>query len=203
MRSGLLAACAAMALGATWLMGCAPLPAEVQLTEGFAAPDNPYGRALRQHTRAVELYEGFDTIAKVWATWRTPDLREALVKASARAYRMAKEGEEALRKDEEEAARRGREFHLAVYTPKKQWNDLESPGTLWRLVLELPDGSRSEPLKVRYLVKTDKSAVEYPYVTLWTREYSVLFPLLDEEAVPRGKGTLVMTGPLGTARLEF
>lgn len=202
MRVGRRLALAAVALTTAFLAGCAPLPRDVQLTEPFSAPATSYGEALRRHTRAVELYQGFDTVAKVWATWKTPDLRGELVEASIRAYRLEGEGAAALRSEEEARARRGREFHLSVYTPKKQWNDLESPNTLWRLLLELPDGNRLAPLEVSYRAKTDKSPVEYPYVSPWTREYTVFFPLLDEKAL-QGRGVLLMTGPLGTARFEF
>jgi hypothetical protein len=176
-------------------------PEGVYVAEGFAASGTPYGDALQRHTRKGELYQGVDTVAKAWATWRTPELRRAVAEASIRAYRLEGEEAETLRKEAQSPARPAREFHLALYTPKKQWNDLESPGTLWRLQLELPDGSRLEPVQVFFLAKTDKTLVEYPYVSPWTREYSILFPLLDGE--DQGRGALVLTGPLGTMRFEW
>ena len=68
--------------------------------------------------------------------------------------------------------------------------------------MELPGGARLEPLEVVFLRKTDKSRVEYPYVTPWTREYSLRFPLLEGEE-PHRHLTLVLTGVLGTLRFAY
>lgn len=187
-------------IGAT--AGCgAQLPHGVQLTEGFAVPGTLYGDVLARHTRYAELYQGFDTVAKGWATRETPDLRAALAEASVHAYRLEGAAAEAVREEARTLARGGREFHLALYTPKKQWNDLESPGSLWRVRLELPDDSPLEPASITSLSKTDKSPVQYPYVSPWTREYRILFPA-QEDATARPL-SLVLTGPLGTLRFAF
>lgn len=180
-------------------VGCgARLPSGVRLTEGFASPGTPYGDALTRHTRYAELYEGFDTVAKGWATEKTPDLREALAEASVRAYLLEGAAAEAVREEARTAGRGGREFHLALYTPKKQWNDLEAPESLWRVRLELPGGALVEPTSVTALAKTDKTPVQYPYVNPWTREYAIVFPA----GQPTG-ASLVLTGPLGTLRFDF
>ena len=107
-----------------------------------------------------------------------------------------------MRAEQERAARTAREFHLALYTPLRQLNDLESPGSLWRAFLELPDGERLEPLEVVFVRKTDKSGVEYPYVNPWTREYTLRFPLLGAEE-PHRHLTLVLAGTLGSLRFTF
>ncbi len=189
---------AALALGS----GCATAPEPVQFTGGFAAPDSPYGQALARYTRKVELYDGFATVAKGWATWRSPRFREALVRAAADAYgydaatvarQMARERREAATV---------REFHLALYTPRKDWNDLESPDTLWRAYLELPGGERLTSLAITRVDKSDRQPVAYPYVTPWTREYLLRFPLLEGKETAEHL-TLVLTGPLGRLRFDF
>ncbi len=184
------------------LAGCAAVPRNVFLTEEFAGPSTPYGRALERYTRRAELYRGLDTVAKAWVTWRSPELRQALVETSAAYYRLGPEEADRMRAEQERAGRRVREFHLALYTPAPDWNDLESPDTLWRAVLVLPDGARLEPVRVVRLPKTDKAAVEYPYVTPWTREYSLFFPLLEGEE-RYDHLTLVLSGPLGEMRFGF
>ena len=200
MRSWILAGAGLLlALG---IGGCSAVPEEVHLTRGFADPGTPYGAALARYTRYAELYNGLDTVAKGWATWRSPELREALVESSIAAYRLGPEEAGRLRAEEERAARRVREFHLALYTPAKDWNDLESPDTLWKLSLELPDGTRLVPLQVVHIPKTAKVPVEYPYVSPWTREYTLFFPLLGGRETHRSL-TLVLSGPLGTMRFRF
>ncbi len=189
-------------LAAVLLAGCAAVPKNVFLTQEFAGPSTPYGRALERYTRSAELYQGLDTVAKAWATWRSPELRKALVETSAAYYRLTPEEAERMRAEQERAARRVREFHLALYTPAPDWNDLESPDTLWRAVLVLPGGTRLEPVRVVHLPKTDKSAVEYPYVTPWTREYSLFFPLMEREE-QYAHLTLILSGPLGEMRFAF
>ncbi len=189
-------------LGCVFAWGCGGLPENVYLTRGFASPRTVYGEALVRNTRNAELYEGFDTVAKAWVTWKNDDLRSALLRASVEAYRLAGEDAEALRKEENRAAAHVREFHLALYTPKKQWNDLETPTTLWRLYLRFPDGSRLTPVQIVHLAKSEKNPVEYPYVTPWTREYTVLFPLVEDKET-QAHPTLILTGPLGTMKFDF
>jgi hypothetical protein len=194
-----LAAAGLLAVGGT---GCGRWPPEVQLTPGFAGPESEYGRALARFTRHVELYEGFDTVAKGWATWRTAELRRAAAEASIRAYGLKGAAAEDLLEESATAARRAREFHLALYMPSKGLNDLESPNSLWRLSVELPDGSRLAPVQVVYLRKNEKTEVEYPYVSPWTREYSVTFPLPEGDET-FGHLALVILGPPGKMRFEF
>jgi len=193
---------AAVPLLAAGLGGCASVADEVQLTQRFASPATSYGRALPTYTRHAELYDKLDTVAKAWVTWRTPELRQALLDTTIQAYRLAGAEAETLRLEQERAARRVREFHLSLYTPSKGWNDLESTDTLWRAYLESPSGERVEPVQVIFLPKSDKSAVEYPYVTRWTREYSLFFPRLGESEASEHV-TLTLAGPLGTMRFEY
>ena len=183
-----------------FVMGCG-LPREVALAEGFSDRRTPYGEALALHTRHVELYQGLDTVAKGWATWKSAKLRSSLAEASIRAYGLQGDAADSLRREEERASRLVWEFHLALYTPKKNWNDLESADTLWRFHLELPGGRTLDPVQVVAVSKSDKSPVQYPYVTLWTREYSVFFPKLEggEEPHPR----LILRGPLGKIAFAF
>ena len=108
----------AVLISSSW-PGCGRLPPEVQLTGGFADPESEYGRTLARYTRNVELYDGLDTVAKGWATWRTPALRLAAAEASIHAYGLKGRAAEDLRKEADAAGRRAREFHLALYTPKK------------------------------------------------------------------------------------
>lgn len=182
--------------------GCTAGPEDIRVTRGFASAATPYGALLPRHTRSSELYDALDTVAKGWATWKSPQLRAALAEATIAAFRLEGDAARALRLEEERAGRRVREFHLALYTPKADWNDLESAHTLWKVYLILPGGERWEPVRVIYLPKSDKSAVEYPYVTRWTREYALLFPVLDAGRTDLPP-TLELAGPLGTLRFAF
>jgi hypothetical protein len=189
-------------LSAGLLAACGAVPPAVELTSGYASGTTPYGQLLPRYTREAQLYDGFDTVAKGSATWRSLELRRAAVAASAERYLLDDPATRALLDRQEQEARAAREFHLALYTPHKEWNDLEAPGTLWRAYLELPDGERLEALEVSYLRKTDKARVEYPYVTPWTREYALRFPLSERGETHRHL-TLVLTGALGTLRFAF
>ncbi|NTU59581.1 MAG: hypothetical protein HGA98_00815 [Deltaproteobacteria bacterium] len=198
--SRILGALCAAGLAAAGAGGCG-FSKDLYSTPGFSTPGTSYGEALAAHTRKAELYEGFDTVAKGWVTWQGPELRRALVEANIRAYGLEGAAAEAKRRDEERAGIETLEFHLALYTPKKQWNDLEAGDSLWRLRVDLGDGREVAPSKVTVVPKTDKSPVQYPYVTPWTREYAVVFPK------PEGAGTerpvLVLAGPLGRMKFAF
>ena len=197
--SGALMRATVLCLG---IAGCAAPGSEVRVTQGFASPNTPYGALLLRYTRSAELYEGFDTVAKGWATWRAPELRSALAETAIASYGLVGEPADRMRREEERSARRVREFHLALYTGKSGWSDLESPDSLWRASLELPSGERLAPIQIVRLAKTDRSAVEYPYVTRWTREFSIFFPTVLESQGETGV-TLTLSGPLGTMTFSF
>ncbi len=186
-----------LAAAVAGVVGCAG----VRLAPDFAASGG-YARALAHHTRAAELYQGFDTVAKGWATWKSPGFRAALAEASAAAYALSPGAAADLGRDEGSAGQRVREFHLALYTPKADWGDLAGLESLWRAYVELAGGSRLEALQVKAVPKSDRAPVAYPYVTRWTREFTLTFPLLDptEAALPP---TLVLAGPLGELRFAF
>jgi hypothetical protein len=181
---------------------CASLDDSVYHATGFAERGTPYGQVLERYTRRAELYDEFSTVAKGWATWKSPELRRALAAASVDAYELGGQGAKAVLAEEERVARRVREFHLALYTPKKDWNDLEVPDSLWRAWLDLPDGTRLQPIQIVRLAKSDRSPVEFPYVTRWTQEYALFFPLLESEE-RHARLTLVLGGPLGTMAFRF
>lgn len=202
MKAAIRSVRTALLLLGTFTGGCASLPGNVFFTEPFASSRTPYGEALLRNTREAELYQGFDTVAKVWVSWKNEEVRRALAKTSVDAYKLKGEEAESLRNEEEKGSGHVREFHVALYTPSKQWNDLDSPSTLWRVYLKLPDGSRFTPVQIVRLPKSDKNPVEYPYVTRWTREYTILFPLLEEQD-RQTHPSLLFTGPLGTMKLEF
>lgn len=189
------------ALVSAALAGCG-LSKEVAQGGTFAAPGTAYRTALDEHTRRAELYRDLDTIATAWATWKSPALRGVLVEAAIVAYGAEKETAEGMRRDDRRAAAGVWEFHVALYAPKKDWNDLESPDSLWRVRLELPGGKRLDPVRVEVVSKSDRSGVQYPYVSPWTREYAVFFPKLDE-AESSGSPTLVVAGPLGKMVFAF
>jgi len=190
------------AVTAGLISGCGGGVPTVEHTSGYATAGTEYGQLLPRYTRKAELYEGFDTVAKGIATWRAPELQRAAVATSVKRYQLDAAAAAQLWETQELQEHTAREFHLALYMPEKQLNDLEAAGTLWRTYLELPDGSRLEPLDVTVVRKTDKSSVEYPYVTPWTREYLLRFPLLAESEPPPHL-TLVLAGPLGTLRFAY
>lgn len=190
------------ALTAGLVSGCGGALPAVELTRGYATAGTEYGQLLPRYTREAQLYEGFDTVAKGFATWRAPELLRAAATTSAARFQLDEAAAERLREENALASRTAQEFHLAFYTPRAQLNDLETTATLWQAYLELPGGSRLKPLDVEFLRKSDKSSVEYPYVTPWTREYRLRFPLVQGE-VARQPFTLVLTGPLGTMRFAF
>lgn len=190
------------AITAVLVASCGGTLPAVEHTRGYATAGTEYGQVLPRYTRKAELYEGFDTVAKGIATWRAPELQRAAVATSVKRYQLDAAAAAHLWQTQELQEHTAREFHLALYIPEKQLNDLEAAGTLWRAYLELPDGSHLEPLDVTVVRKTDKSSVEYPYVTPWTREYLLRFPL-RAGSEPHDGLTLVLAGPLGTLRFAY
>lgn len=193
MRPSLARVLAAMAAFAVFA-ACGRFAGSIHTAKPFASSGSSYGKSLEKSTRRAELYEGVGTVAKCWATWKSLKFREALVAARNKAY-GSNDGRDSAEPESGEI-----DFHLALYSPEKEMVDLASENSIWRVTLELPDGQTIAPIQIQDVPKNVSNSIEYPYVTPWTREYSLKF---NQDRVEPDYLVLILAGPLGTMRFDY
>jgi len=173
---------------------CGDYAGSIRSASSFASPGSSYGKALEKATRKAELYNGVGTVAKGWATWKNSEFNSASKAAKKKAYGS----EDGRFVDGQNSG--AITFHLALYTPDKGWNDLDSAGSLWTAKVELPGGKTLSPKQIVEISKKASSSIEFPYVTPWTKEYELLFPYQGEEPL---SVALTLAGPLGVMEFDY
>jgi hypothetical protein len=164
-----------------------------------------WGPLRDQASRRATLYDRFDHRASASATWLTPQVRAAAERRQAEWQgKGAAELEQAEVRARAEAAR-GEEFLVAIYTAERRANDLDAPGSIWRL--ELDDGETRLPASEITALRSDATLRQlYPYLGPFDQLYRVRFsrtgaPLAGRPVVLRigsSLGALVLDfGPAG------
>ncbi|NPA15564.1 MAG: hypothetical protein GXO44_03325 [Deferribacteres bacterium] len=93
------------------------------------------------------------------------------------------------------------DFVLAVYTKDSSWNDLDSPDSMWKVIL-VADGIRRYPESiVRVKPKADEVAVFYPFIKPWMKVYRVRF---GRAGIRNAKSLkLIITSLMGRVTLSW
>ena len=91
---------------------------------------------------------------------------------------------------------------LGFYTAESRWNDLSSPRTIWRLELDLPDGSTVLPLRVERVHRpTANLQALYGYLAPFWTAYRVRFPAAGADGrqvvLPGGELRMRLTSAVG------
>ena len=179
---------AALALALSVAAGCSSTP--VGSAPASRADDAPlvqdarYTAALDRATRTGTIYEGLTQRAFGAGTRQTAEFRRARVLAEARYLHLAEAETTARLEAERLEAARHLDFFVGFYTAQRRWNDLERPGSIWRIELEA-GGATHLPLSVQRIERPDANLVAlYPYLTPFWVAYRIRFASLDTAGTP-------------------
>jgi hypothetical protein len=174
--------------------GCTTLPLPDPRIGG------PYGRALEKATRRTGLYSGLETRAFVRATYLSPEFvaaqatelsrvrAEPPAQAAARLARMLDENKVPS-------------FFVALYTPARDWNDLQEPNSVWRLAVDLGHGQIDRPKVVRVERHDPELLGLYPYLDVYSVGYFVRFEGEPQQAPAESFAGEAITSAIG--RVQF
>ena len=202
---------AVLAALATPLAGCprnyaGPVP--YAATREYAADD--YEQVLVKWTRRAEVYDQFQSLAFVTATFRSPDFRKAYTAAYARIMDLTTLEAGRLWAEEQAAAAASHEIMVALYTTDRKWNDLDLATTIWKVRLSAPaTGTEEHPAAVTQIREISPQMQRlFPHASPFTKFYVIRFPKKDAagaETVPSGGGKVVLTltSGLGKAEVEW
>ena len=166
--------------------------------------DDPYLEALRRWSAEDEIYREFQSVFQAEGVFRSPAFRQAYVVKYSEDYQLSQAEANGMAAGEAERASRELGFLVAVAAPVKENSDLSSERSPWRVFLEGDDlAGPLDPSQIESLRRDDVKTREfYPFVTPWCRVYRISFKAPAHPPVA-GRLALVITGVLGTARLEY
>jgi hypothetical protein len=188
-----LAALAALAASACFIHPRQPKPRP----EG-----GDWAEARDAATRAKQLYDGVVHRANAVAVHLTLRVREA------RATRLgdwlawsAAELDRRLAEERAEAAK-GEEFVVAFYTAEETANDLDAPGSVWRVAVVV-DGINVLPSDIEAVPLEPTVHALYPLVGPFDTVYRVRFPPTPDGPLAGRAFVLRITSALGAMDLDF
>lgn len=170
-----------------------------------------YRRILSRWTRheVITIIEDFNTTARIYATLHAPEFNAAYAAKRRQMFRLTDREVDQLRSKLAETWKSSYPFVLALATHKRDWNDLESDDSHWRLHLLNDHGETVTPNSVeRHKRVTDIDKDLFPFVDHFYQLYLVRFP----KALPNGTPltnsqtkqlTLQVSGPLGRTELKW
>lgn len=133
--------------------------------------------------------------------YKSAEFREAAAYKYAKDYRLSDSELQAKLVDEEQAALKGPEFIVLVFTYSKAWNNFDAPDSVWKLRLEA-EGKQFDPVSIVAFKPTPLETSLYPFFDPWTKAYSVLFPT-EAYAVLNEQFSLSAFGAKGKSTLRW
>jgi hypothetical protein len=171
----------------------------------FKADD--YDRVRKLWTRHDKLVRDVGTVLEVWATYKSPEFRQAYLAQYAQVYGVGNDELLELRKAQLEAARTTYEFHLVAQSTEWKWNDLEQKDSVWKIVLGDGAGQELVPSQVTFEKLPPLYEMRFfPERTDFTRTYTVRFPREPNAkfaTASTGKLGLRVVGPLGATSVDW
>jgi hypothetical protein len=171
--------------------------------------DSDYPHAYRnwtRHARLVQLDVG--TVMEAWATYKSPDFRQAYIAKYAAIYDLPDHDRSTLTKEQLEASRSTFDFHIAAQTTNDRWNDLDRKNSPWRVTLLDETGTELSPTSIRAVKLPELYESQFfPDRTEFTRSYEISFarPTDGQAFASSGRKqlTLRIAGPMGRIDLVW
>ena len=173
--------------------GCARIPIAEPKLEG------PYGLELARDTRRAAIYQQLETRLFLHMVWVGPALVE---QQAAQLSAMRAEPPDLtaarLKKLQDDTALPT--FYAFVYTPQPNWNDWESKSSVWRIVLEGPQGEAAPVSVTRFNGPFNAELMTlYPYCDDFITAYRIQFPQGSLGPTPK----ILLAGALGRVELDW
>lgn len=169
-----------------------------------------YRSELNHWTRQTEIYNNFNLVLSLAATYQSGPFRTAHAEEYARVFGLKEADKNKRLSDQLEAADSAYEFLFSVYVSERRWDDFETKGSMWNIFLKINDKERLYPEEIVKLKGNDAvNRYFYPYVSPWKSIYRIRFsktPMKEQAGIvnkmPDGI-TLVITGVQGRAELNW
>jgi hypothetical protein len=163
--------------------------------------DEQYQKVIMEATKETQSYSGFQNVLDVKVTRLDSAVRQAMVLKRATNFQWIDREIEKERQSEQQKMSQGTEFFLSFFTPESKNDNLAKGDTVWRIFLDV-DGKRYPGVVNKVTGSVSETLDLYPSHTRWGTAYTVKF-LVPTNVVETLPSRLTMTGPVGSAELDF
>lgn len=160
-----------------------------------------YKRILKLYTRSDSRYSGFYQSYELTGTLLTREVNRLILQKKAvyhqwDAKTLSSEREKSLEKMTNQTS-----FFFSLYTPERDYNDLNKANSIWRVYLEM-GGRRYQGKVTKRNDKPVDLTTLFAYHTRWSVPYQVDFEIPTETA-ERNPIRISFASSLGTSNFDF
>lgn len=180
------------------VFGCTTDP---KTTSKFYHNSSDYEQVLYKYTKNIEKLDGLYNVFSVAATEMTSQVQMLQLNKEANDFQWNDKQFDDERAKVSDNLRKESQFFLSFFTPKRKHDDLDLGASIWRIYLD-HEGKRYIGKIQKYAGILEEVRSYFPSHTQWATPYMVTFPI-PMNAIEGSDVSLVITGPLGNATLEF
>jgi hypothetical protein len=164
--------------------------------------ESEFQNVLSSHTRQKQIYSGLYNSMDITATLITSKVAAAQMDQMARLYLWDENKYTQEKVKSEEKLKKETEFFVSFFTPERKHDDLHKNQTLWKIFLDV-GGKRYEGKTKKIKLLTEEIQGIYAYHNRFATPYSVIFPVAVKNIESFKEIKMTVTGPVGSATLEF
>ncbi|NUM57457.1 MAG: hypothetical protein HUU56_02435 [Bdellovibrionaceae bacterium] len=161
---------------------------------------------LEANTQRKQVYSGLYNIMDLTTTLLTSKVVDAQNDQFARLYlwdenKYSQEKAKSLDKISKET-----EVFVSFFTPERKHDDLHKNQTLWKVFMDLSNNGESKRIegKVKKIkLLTEEIQGFYPYHNRFATPYTITFPISIKQVESYTEVNLTITGPIGSATVNF
>ncbi len=164
--------------------------------------ESEFQNVISNHTRQKQIYSGLYNSMDITTTLLNSKVMTAQIDQLARLYLWDENKYIQEKAKSEEKLKKETEFFVSFYTPERKHDDLHKNQTLWKIFLDA-GGKRYEGKSKKIKLLTEEIQGIYSYHNRFSTPYSVIFPIAVKNIESFKEIKMTVTGPVGSATLEF
>jgi hypothetical protein len=163
--------------------------------------EKDYHEALEHFTVRKKVYDALYQTLEFAATFLNSSVMKLQIDQNARIYQWNLDQYSAEKSKVDSNLSKHTEIFLSFYTPERKNDDLNKTKTKWKVFLDA-NGRRYDGKIERIKAEYAEIISLYPHHNRWSTPYRVTFPV-PTSAIENGLSKLTLTGPVGSASIEF
>jgi hypothetical protein len=164
--------------------------------------ESDYHKVISQYSKQKQIYSGLYNTMDLTGTILNSKVTEAQTDQFARLYLWDANKYTQEKVKSEEKLTKEAEFFISFFTPDRKHDDLHKNQTLWKIFLDV-DGKRHEGKTKKIKLLTEELQGIYQFHNRFSTPYSVVFPVPMKQIEAAKEIKITVTGPVGSATLEY
>ena len=164
--------------------------------------ESDYQETIKKTARQKQVYSGLYNSIDMTGIVINSEVSEGQIDQMARVYIWDENKYTQEKIKAEEKLRKEAEFFVSFFTPDRKHDDLNKNKTLWKIFLDV-GGKRLEGKVTKVKLLTEEIQSLYPFHNRFSTPYLITFPVPMKEIEKSSSINLTITGPVGSATVDF